>query len=130
MISETLKNPLSMFEVRGKTALITGASGAFGRGCALMLASLGCNLVLASGSKGELDAVAEELQRLAFQAAAQPHIGNLNSPTLLEKDTSIESLASGLTAMGHTVATPSVEKSGLHILERVKDGYIGGADPQ
>jgi gamma-glutamyltranspeptidase/glutathione hydrolase len=64
------------------------------------------------------------------QTAALPHIANLNTPTLLEKDTSIESLASGLTAMGHTVATPSVEKSGLHILERVKDGYIGGADPR
>ena len=37
MISDTLRNPLSMFEVKGKTALITGASGAFGRGCALML---------------------------------------------------------------------------------------------
>jgi len=64
------------------------------------------------------------------QTAALPHIANLNTPTLLEKDTSIESLAPGLTAMGHTVATPSVEKSGLHILERVKDGYIGGADPR
>ena len=69
MISETLKNPLSMFEVRGKTALITGASGAFGRGCALMLASLGCNLVLASGSKGELDQVVEEAKSLGAKVA-------------------------------------------------------------
>ena len=30
MISETLKNPLSMFDVRGKSALITGASGPSG----------------------------------------------------------------------------------------------------
>ena len=65
MISDTLKNPLSMFDVKGKTALITGASGAFGRGCALMLASLGSNLVLASGSKGELDAVADEVKASA-----------------------------------------------------------------
>ena len=64
MISETLKNPLSMFEVRGKSALITGASGAFGRGCALMLASLGVNLTLASGSKAELDEVAAEAKSL------------------------------------------------------------------
>jgi NAD(P)-dependent dehydrogenase (short-subunit alcohol dehydrogenase family) len=69
MISETLKNPLSMFEVRGKTALITGASGAFGRGCALMLASLGANLVLASGSKGELDEVASEAKSLGAKVA-------------------------------------------------------------
>ena len=69
MISDTLRNPLSMFEVRGKTALITGASGAFGRGCALMLASLGCNLVLASGSKGELDVVADEAKSLGAKVA-------------------------------------------------------------
>jgi gamma-glutamyltranspeptidase / glutathione hydrolase len=64
------------------------------------------------------------------QAAAQPHPGNPNGPTLLEKDTALESLTPGLTAMGHTVATPSVEKSGLHIVERVKNGYIGAADPR
>jgi NAD(P)-dependent dehydrogenase (short-subunit alcohol dehydrogenase family) len=64
MITETLKNPLSMFDVRGKSALITGASGAFGRGCALMLASLGAHLTLASGSKGELDVVADEAKSL------------------------------------------------------------------
>jgi NAD(P)-dependent dehydrogenase (short-subunit alcohol dehydrogenase family) len=69
MISDTLRNPLSMFEVKGKTALITGASGAFGRGCALMLASLGCNLVLASGSKGELDVVADEAKSLGAKVA-------------------------------------------------------------
>jgi len=64
------------------------------------------------------------------QAAAQPHPGNPNGPTLLEKDTALEALTPGLTAMGHTVATPSVEKSGLHIVERVKNGYIGAADPR
>jgi gamma-glutamyltranspeptidase / glutathione hydrolase len=64
------------------------------------------------------------------QAAAQPHPGNPNGPTLLEKDTALEALTPGLTAMGHTVATPSVEKSGLHIVERVKEGYIGAADPR
>jgi len=64
------------------------------------------------------------------QAAAQPHPGNPNGPTLLEKDTALESLAAGLTAMGHTVAMPSVEKSGLHVVERVKNGYIGAADPR
>jgi NAD(P)-dependent dehydrogenase (short-subunit alcohol dehydrogenase family) len=69
MISDTLRNPLSMFDVRGKSALITGASGAFGRGCALMLASLGANLTLASGSKGELDAVADEAKSLGAKVA-------------------------------------------------------------
>lgn len=37
MISVPLRNPLSLFDVKGKVALITGASGAFGRGCTLAL---------------------------------------------------------------------------------------------
>jgi gamma-glutamyltranspeptidase/glutathione hydrolase len=64
------------------------------------------------------------------QAAALPHPGNLNSPTLIEKGTALEALAPGLTAMGHMVAMPGVEKSGLHIVERVKGGYVGAADPR
>ncbi len=31
--------------------------------------------------------------------------------------------------MGHTVQMMPLE-SGLHIIERTKDGYIGGADPR
>ena len=30
MSEEFLKNPLSLFDIRGKTAIVTGASGAFG----------------------------------------------------------------------------------------------------
>lgn len=62
MISESLKNPLSLFDVAGKSALITGASGAFGRAVAIPLASLGCNLTLAGGNKADLDAVANECE--------------------------------------------------------------------
>lgn len=64
-ISEPLRDPLSLFNVEGKVAIITGASGAFGRACALTLAALGARLVLASGSKDELDAVAAEVAEVA-----------------------------------------------------------------
>ena len=60
-ITETLRNPLSMFDVKGKVAVITGASGAFGRACALSLGALGGKLVLASGNLEELDAVLAEV---------------------------------------------------------------------
>lgn len=62
-------------------------------------------------------------------AAALPHVANLNGPTILEKDSSIDEFASGLTAMGHTVVLHALE-SGLHIIERTRSGYIGGADPR
>jgi gamma-glutamyltranspeptidase/glutathione hydrolase len=62
-------------------------------------------------------------------AAGLPHHVNLNSATALESGTSIEALGPQLTAMGHTVRSVPLE-SGLHIIEKVKGGYIGGADPR
>jgi NAD(P)-dependent dehydrogenase (short-subunit alcohol dehydrogenase family) len=67
MISEALRNPLSLFDVSGKVAIITGASGAFGRACALSLGALGAKLVLASGSQAELDTVASEGRELGAE---------------------------------------------------------------
>lgn len=60
-ISPTLRDPLSLFDVRDKVAIITGASGTFGRACAITLGALGSKLVLASGSQTELDKVADEV---------------------------------------------------------------------
>ena len=68
MISEALRNPLSLFKVSGKVALITGASGAFGRACAISLAALGAKVVLASGSKTELAEVAGEVKEVGGEA--------------------------------------------------------------
>ena len=64
MISEPLRNPLSLFDVKGRVAVITGASGTFGRATALALTSLGGKVLLASGSKGELEEVASEVREL------------------------------------------------------------------
>ncbi|MDH7794342.1 MULTISPECIES: SDR family oxidoreductase [unclassified Beijerinckia] len=56
-MSDYLKNPLSLFDVKGKVAVITGASGAFGALAAQILAGAGCKLVLTAGKKADLDAV-------------------------------------------------------------------------
>jgi NAD(P)-dependent dehydrogenase (short-subunit alcohol dehydrogenase family) len=58
MTEDWLKNPASLFDVKGKVAVITGASGAFGALAANVLAGAGCKLVLSAGKKPELDAVA------------------------------------------------------------------------
>ena len=55
-----LDNPLSMFDVKGKVALITGASGAFGVVAARILAGAGCKLVLAAGNADALNEIATE----------------------------------------------------------------------
>ncbi|MFN4098687.1 MAG: SDR family NAD(P)-dependent oxidoreductase [Pararhodobacter sp.] len=56
----SLSNPLSMFDVNGKVALITGASGAFGMVAARVLAGAGCRLVLAAGNAAALAEIAGE----------------------------------------------------------------------
>lgn len=60
MTADWLKNPASLFDVKDKVAVITGASGAFGALAAKVLAGAGCRLVLAAGKKSELDALAAE----------------------------------------------------------------------
>ena len=64
-----MTNPLSMFDVKDKVALITGASGAFGMVAARILAGAGCNLVLAAGNQKALDAIAEECRTLGAASA-------------------------------------------------------------
>src|SRR5262249_22468211 len=62
MITEPLRNPLSLFDVKDKVAIITGASGTFGRATAIALSALGGQVLLASGSKDELATVADEVR--------------------------------------------------------------------
>ena len=59
-----LKNPLSLFDIKGKTAIITGASGAFGALAAKTLAGAGANVVLAASRADELRKVAAECAKL------------------------------------------------------------------
>ena len=60
MSDDWLKNPLSLFDVKGKVAVITGASGAFGALAAKVMVGAGCKLVLSAGKKAELAAISSE----------------------------------------------------------------------
>ena len=65
-----MANPLSMFEVAGKVALVTGASGAFGMVAARILAGAGCKLVLAAGNQTALDEIAAECRDMGAEVTA------------------------------------------------------------
>jgi NAD(P)-dependent dehydrogenase (short-subunit alcohol dehydrogenase family) len=64
MSEDFLKNPLALFDIRGKTAIVTGATGAFGALASKVLAGAGCNLVLAAGGAETLKKVAAECEAL------------------------------------------------------------------
>src|SRR6187397_1498930 len=68
MSDEFLKNPASLFDVKGRTAVITGASGAFGALAAKTLAGAGANVVLAASKADELKKVAAECEKLGAKA--------------------------------------------------------------
>jgi NAD(P)-dependent dehydrogenase (short-subunit alcohol dehydrogenase family) len=68
MSDEFLKNPLSLFDVRGKTAIITGATGAFGALASKVLAGAGANVVLAASKADELQKVAAACVALGGKA--------------------------------------------------------------
>ena len=57
----------SMFDIKGKVALITGASGAFGMVAARILASAGCKLVLAAGNRDALAGISDECRDLGAE---------------------------------------------------------------
>src|SRR3954471_851705 len=64
MPGEFLKNPLSLFDIRGKTAIVTGASGAFGALAAKVFAGAGANVVVSAAGAAALQKVAAECAAL------------------------------------------------------------------
>ncbi len=129
MISDVFRNPLSLFQVSGKVAIITGASGAFGRACALTLASMGTNLLLASGSKSELDAVMAEVAELGGEAACIARRPETVEDANAIRDAAIEAfgtidmlvIASGFNKAGFIQDQP------LEIWQSVMDANVQGA---
>ena len=61
--------PAEIFDVAGRSALITGASGAFGAVAARTLAEAGCRLTLVAGNAEALEAVAGACRELGATVA-------------------------------------------------------------
>ncbi|MEO1555907.1 MAG: SDR family oxidoreductase [Pseudomonadota bacterium] len=68
----SLDNPLSFFDVSGKAALITGASGAFGAVAARCLSGAGAKVVLAAGNADAMAEVAGTCKGETHQINARP----------------------------------------------------------
>ncbi len=69
-MTDSWSNPLGLFDVAGKVALITGASGAFGAVAAKALAGAGCRLVLAAGNARALSDVQNACEELGAEVAS------------------------------------------------------------
>jgi NAD(P)-dependent dehydrogenase (short-subunit alcohol dehydrogenase family) len=63
-------DPAALFSVTGKSALVVGATGAFGRVVCATLGAAGAKLTIAAGNASALTALASELQLAGFPTAA------------------------------------------------------------
>ena len=79
MSEDFLKNPLSLFDVNGKTAIVTGATGAFGALAAKTLAGAGANVVIAANNADGLKKIAAECDKLGGKAEAHRQAAELGS---------------------------------------------------
>jgi NAD(P)-dependent dehydrogenase (short-subunit alcohol dehydrogenase family) len=66
-MTDWLRNPLSLFDITGKVAVVTGASGAFGALAAKVLSGAGAKVVLAAGNAEELARIAAECGELGAE---------------------------------------------------------------
>lgn len=107
-------SPTLVFDARGHFLLAVGSPG----GPAIIPYVSGALLALLDGRMNPA------------AAAALPHVVEMNGPLLLEKDDGLSSLVPALEAMGYAVKASASEVSGLHIVEKVKGGYRGAADPR
>jgi NAD(P)-dependent dehydrogenase (short-subunit alcohol dehydrogenase family) len=66
-MSDFLKNPLALFDIRGKVAVVTGASGAFGALAAQVLAGAGAKVAVVAGNTSALDETAKACRDLGSE---------------------------------------------------------------
>ncbi|WP_284778006.1 SDR family oxidoreductase [Agrobacterium sp. lyk4-40-TYG-31] len=64
---EFLTNPYALFDVRGKVAVVTGASGAFGALAAKILAGAGARIALVAGNQDALKETADACAALGAE---------------------------------------------------------------
>jgi NAD(P)-dependent dehydrogenase (short-subunit alcohol dehydrogenase family) len=101
-----------LFDVSGKSALIAGASGAFGAVAARTLAEAGCRLTLASGNADALEAVAGECRERGAAAA-----------TVIARPESEDAVATivGKTVEAHGGLDILVVASGMNRVAKIED---------
>lgn len=129
MITEALKNPMSLFDVKDRSALITGASGAFGRAVAIALGSLGAKLTLAGGTKTDLDEVAAECR----EVGADVQVLYLRPDTLEDAQTMVDAAVEAYGTLDQLFVASGSNKPGfiheqsLEDWQSVMDANVRGA---
>jgi NAD(P)-dependent dehydrogenase (short-subunit alcohol dehydrogenase family) len=84
-MTDPLKNPVELFDIVGKSALVVGATGALGSVAAVSLGAAGAKMTLASGNKTDLETVAREVRNTGGEAQTV----NLRPETIEDAETMV-----------------------------------------
>lgn len=124
-----LKNPASLFDVRGKVAIVTGASGAFGMLAAQVLAGAGAKLVLAAGKVEALDEAAAACRALGAEAVCVARRPNTEADSEAIVAAAVEAFGGvDILVVGSGLNDPvPITEMSLERFEAVMDGNLTGA---
>jgi len=124
-----LPDPTKLFSVSGKTALVTGATGAFGRIAALALARSGARTVLTASSQAALDKLAAEVKAAGGDTRTVARRAESEADAQAMVDAAVKAFG-GLdilvAAAGMNDPAPIVEQS-LERWEAIMDANVRGS---
>ena len=128
-MSDWTRDPSSLFSIRGKVAVVTGASGAFGALASRVLAGAGAHLVLAAGKAAELQETARQCSELGAEVVQVPRRPNTEVDCEAIMQAAIDrfgALDILVVASGLNDVSPIVEMSPERF-EKVMHGNVTGA---
>lgn len=129
MNRDWLKDPRSLFDIRGKVAVVTGASGAFGSLAAKVLAGAGAKLVLAAGNIDAVEQTASECKALGAEVHTLARRPNTKADCEAMMDAALATYGALdilVVASGMNDPCPIIDMS-LQRFETVMDGNVTGA---
>ncbi len=124
-----LSDPGRLFSVSGKTALVTGATGAFGRVAALALARAGARTVLTASSQAGLDKVAAEVKAAGGDTRSVARRAESEADAQAMVDVAVKAFGGVdilVAAAGMNDPAPIVEQS-LERWEAIMDANVRGS---